>query len=346
MATTTTTIDDMTSRIAQPPKESASGRGLGPTPVIQSVNVFMSHSDEDAPLVNMCVDMLEIHGLKVWCSSKDLKAGQLFPEQITNALACTDSLIVMVSKNSARSIWVQHEVSTFQKLNPGCPMIPVSLDSTRVEEIFAGLGSHQGVSLSPSIRDGFVDLLSAFGKRYRVDISANEERRKVKNRRVIEERRIGDRRKHSTLVRFRNGLWKSFHNATGIGKFQPLHSFSGLCAGYGTDLSRTSLDHYKIGAEYDNALRESLLVEVCRYDYRDKRTGRQLSGQIVLNMGLSYAFTRAKEYTMAQCVPVRAIELVEIIAEYICGSYSVEQRDRRGRGRRISDRRKAEAAKA
>ena len=241
MATTTTTIDRMTSCIAQAPKESVSGRVLGPAPVIESVNVFMSYSDEDAWLVDIFVDMLEIHGLKVWCSRKDLKPGQPFPEQIALALAYTDSLIVIVSKNSAASSWVQREVSTFQELNPGCPMIPVSLDSTRVEGIFAALGSHQGVSLSPSIRDGFVDLLSAFGKRYRADISANEERRKAKNRRVIEERRGGDQRKYSTLVRFRNGLWKSFHNATGIGKFQSLDSLSGLCAGYETDLSRTSL---------------------------------------------------------------------------------------------------------
>ena len=73
--------------------------------------VFISHSTQDKKFVNLLSTRLAKDGIQVWTDSKELSVGDNIKEKINDAIKKTDYFIVVLSKNSTNSNWVNFELS-------------------------------------------------------------------------------------------------------------------------------------------------------------------------------------------------------------------------------------------
>lgn len=73
--------------------------------------VFISHSYQDRKFVNQLTSKLTDDGIKVWTDEKELAIGDNIAEKINDAIKKTDYFIVVLSKNSINSKWVNFELS-------------------------------------------------------------------------------------------------------------------------------------------------------------------------------------------------------------------------------------------
>jgi len=72
---------------------------------------FLSYASEDQSFVERLHGDLEAEGVRCWLAPVDLKPGDRFPQQIEDAIRHHDKLILVLSKNSLQSGWVEHEVN-------------------------------------------------------------------------------------------------------------------------------------------------------------------------------------------------------------------------------------------
>jgi NAD-dependent SIR2 family protein deacetylase len=75
------------------------------------MKVFISYSYQDRKFVNQLSERLQKDGIKVWIDQKDLLVGDNIAERINDAINKTDYLIVVLSKNIAKSSWSAFELS-------------------------------------------------------------------------------------------------------------------------------------------------------------------------------------------------------------------------------------------
>jgi len=73
--------------------------------------VFISHSHQDKKFVSQLSIELRKDGIQVWTNEKELAVGENIAEKITSAINKTDYFIVVLSKNSINSTWVNFELS-------------------------------------------------------------------------------------------------------------------------------------------------------------------------------------------------------------------------------------------
>ena len=73
--------------------------------------VFISHSHQDSKFVKLLSIQLIKDGIQVWTDSKELAVGDNIKEKINDAIKKTDYFIVVLSKNSTNSNWVNFELS-------------------------------------------------------------------------------------------------------------------------------------------------------------------------------------------------------------------------------------------
>lgn len=73
--------------------------------------VFISHSYQDRKFVNLLSTQLIKDGIQVWTNSKEIAVGDNIKEKINDAIEKTDYFIVVLSKNSTNSSWVNFELS-------------------------------------------------------------------------------------------------------------------------------------------------------------------------------------------------------------------------------------------
>ncbi|HOU96514.1 MAG TPA: TIR domain-containing protein [Bacteroidales bacterium] len=73
--------------------------------------VFISHSYQDKKFVNQLTTRLREDGIQVWTNEKELAVGDNIQEKISDAIKKTDYFIVVLSKNSTNSNWVNFELS-------------------------------------------------------------------------------------------------------------------------------------------------------------------------------------------------------------------------------------------
>ena len=92
------------------------------------IDAFISYSRKDAGRISPLVEALQANGHHVWWD-RDIPPGRNFEREIENALASASCILVMLTKNSAESEWVQGESSFGQEHKK---LIPVLLDDVRV----------------------------------------------------------------------------------------------------------------------------------------------------------------------------------------------------------------------
>ena len=125
------------------------------------MKIFISHSHEDKIPVQRIASRLEAAGHDVWIDSLKLRLGDNIQRKIGEGLESADLLIVVVSKNSFRSSWVQKEFSAIalqQISKRERRIIPVKIDTSDVPSYLA---NRIYLDLSKNFEAGLEELVAA-----------------------------------------------------------------------------------------------------------------------------------------------------------------------------------------
>lgn len=104
------------------------------------MKIFISYAHQDRTRVNPIVEKLHSAGHEVWIDSVKLKFGDNIPERINEGISAAEVVIVVVSKNSMSSKWVQHEFSSIalsEISKRQSKIIPVLIDAGPVPSYLA-----------------------------------------------------------------------------------------------------------------------------------------------------------------------------------------------------------------
>jgi hypothetical protein len=95
---------------------------------------FVSYSSKDKDFVENEIRRLVMAlGAEAWVDSTDIPAGKNWELELSQGLKTCDWLILVMSENSARSDWVQDELS-WAVDNLGNRIIPIKLDNCEVDK--------------------------------------------------------------------------------------------------------------------------------------------------------------------------------------------------------------------
>lgn len=78
----------------------------------KGINVFISHSSKDKKFVNILYAELAFNGYFPWLDEREIKGGESIPRKIQEGLTNSDYVLVILSKNSVKSNWVNEEWET------------------------------------------------------------------------------------------------------------------------------------------------------------------------------------------------------------------------------------------
>lgn len=107
---------------------------------IQFYTCFISYSSKDQKFADMLYDDLQQRGVRCWLASEDLKIGEKTRIGIDESIRIHDKLLLILSKHSVTSDWVEQEVETAldrERREKRTVLFPIRLDDA-VMKIDAG----------------------------------------------------------------------------------------------------------------------------------------------------------------------------------------------------------------
>lgn len=125
-------------------------------------HIFVSYSRIDEAFVIYLVSLLKDEGFTVWLDKERLDTGEIWSNELKQAIIDCVTFIIVMSPDAENSKWVQNELRLAEKLDK--PILPVhyrgeiwwSLSNIQVEDMTQGLDAN----LSPS----FINQLSTHAK--------------------------------------------------------------------------------------------------------------------------------------------------------------------------------------
>ncbi|MBD3369539.1 TIR domain-containing protein [Candidatus Fermentibacteria bacterium] len=124
-----------------------------------SGHVFLSHSSHDTGTVEKILEYLESRGVRCWIAPRDIPPGSDWAESIMNALAGSETMIMVLSSSSNQSAQVRREVE--HAVNAGVSIIPVIVDGTEPSVALRYyISAHQWVDASGGLDEGFLRRLA------------------------------------------------------------------------------------------------------------------------------------------------------------------------------------------
>lgn len=92
---------------------------------------FISYASDDEVFVNKLYSSLQKEGVQCWLAPLALKAGDRFPQLIGDAIRHYDKLVLVLSKSSLKSDWVEQEVklARTKEHNGKIVICPIYLDN-------------------------------------------------------------------------------------------------------------------------------------------------------------------------------------------------------------------------
>ncbi len=91
-----------------------------------SYNIFISYSSKDKELANKISDTMTNEDVVVFVADNSINFGESIPKNIEKAIKKCDLFVVLWSKNSKRSEWVQQEIGIVKGKQK--PILPVVLN--------------------------------------------------------------------------------------------------------------------------------------------------------------------------------------------------------------------------
>lgn len=122
--------------------------------------VFISHSASDKPFVRRIADRLKKEDYHVWLDEHELIAGDQLAQQISQALANSRVVLVIVSSASVKSKWLKFELNkaTERMVQGQCRVIPVVKEKVQMPPEVQGL---LYADFSTSFKYGMKSILTA-----------------------------------------------------------------------------------------------------------------------------------------------------------------------------------------
>ena len=103
---------------------------LRATQAVQIGPIFISYSHKDADFVDRLGELLSAKGIRFSRDGRELKAGRL-EKQVDRAMRLHELVLIVLSKHSVNSDWVEYEVKKARRLEREAGrdmMIPIALD--------------------------------------------------------------------------------------------------------------------------------------------------------------------------------------------------------------------------
>jgi TIR domain/Pentapeptide repeats (8 copies) len=105
---------------------------IGSMDPIQFYSCFISYSSKDRSFAERLYADLQVKGVRCWLDKEDLKSGEKFRDSIDAAIRVHDKLMVVLTKHSIASEWVETEVETAlarERREKRTILFPIRLDS-------------------------------------------------------------------------------------------------------------------------------------------------------------------------------------------------------------------------
>ena len=264
--------------------------------------VFIAHAKGDRYFVTLFTALLTFHSIDIlYCLSHEKEGPDgNYSDDILDALAVSDTLIIFNSHLSHGAPWIEKDIALFKKSNPGGTVVFALLDPPFHNN--KSLENYKTIDFSSCMLTGYHDFFTFMGKQF----LEYPDRRIVSDRR---ERRNVDRRRSPLIQRMRRGFWLGYSSVSGYGKFDPVN-----------------LDH-----QLRYKMMEALDSESKRYKFFDKN-GNSCSFKSVLEDATQQVWAEMKIKEN-----VKAVIVIEAIAEKIYNSFDVKPIDQRKQPRRKSD---------
>lgn len=96
------------------------------SPAAPKLRVFFSHSSQDAAWVERVGAQARAAGVEVYLAEHDVSPGQQLSQKVTEAIEECDAVIVLLSKNSLASLYVQQEIGVAH--HAGKLVIPILME--------------------------------------------------------------------------------------------------------------------------------------------------------------------------------------------------------------------------
>lgn len=124
--------------------------------------VFISHASRDKPFVRKLVEELRKHHLKLWFDEQEIKVGDSIVSRISDGLRDSDYLMVILSRASVASRWVQAELNAAlmnEISKKGSVVLPVLIEDCEMPVL---LRSKLYADFRTSFEKGLQSLLAVF----------------------------------------------------------------------------------------------------------------------------------------------------------------------------------------
>jgi hypothetical protein len=103
---------------------------------IQFYSCFISYSTKDQHLAERLYADLQSKGVRCWFAPEDLKIGDKFRTRIDESIRAFDKLLLVLSKHSISSPWVEEEVEAAldrERRDKRLALFPICLDDAVME---------------------------------------------------------------------------------------------------------------------------------------------------------------------------------------------------------------------
>jgi hypothetical protein len=130
--------------------------------------VFISHSHLDQLFAERLAKDLGKHGLDVWYSEWQMRPGDSLTQKVAEGITSSGSMVVLLSKNSVQSPWVEKELSLAlcSKLaRQNVQIFPVLLETCSFPKSFHFIGDTLYADFRDDYNRALQRLLSALGVR-------------------------------------------------------------------------------------------------------------------------------------------------------------------------------------
>jgi len=135
--------------------------------VVLPNEVFLSHSSLDRQFTSDLAGMIRRHGIPVWYSQTNIVGAQQWQDEIGAALQRCDWFAIILSPQSADSMWVKREVSyALQQNRYENKIVPITFQPSDFERLSWTLSLFQMVNFTGPFDDGSRNLLRIWGLGY------------------------------------------------------------------------------------------------------------------------------------------------------------------------------------
>lgn len=117
--------------------------------------IFLSYTRSDLPRIESLLDSLKANDLDIWRDAEDIRGGEKWPKAIGEAIDSHDKILLIWSKDSSQSHFVELEWNTAVALKK--TIVPLQLDDTQLPPT---LSSYNGIMFEDA-EESLPDILEA-----------------------------------------------------------------------------------------------------------------------------------------------------------------------------------------